>query len=123
MELTRITPPGDEDIPTIHAISSPKDTNQGPLIRSYTKKLQEEQVKSFLVEINFDIFENVILPKFFTFMLLRFTHKDMKGTWPKDQDTVLQNGSVGKVTRMDNRTQEKVTWMADRTLERNIHNF
>jgi hypothetical protein len=106
----------------MHAISSPKDTNQGPLSRRRTKKLQE-QVKSFLVEINFDIFENVILPKFFILMLLRFTHEDVKGTWPKDQDTVLQNGSVEKVTRIDNRTQEKVTWMADRTLERNIHNF
>jgi hypothetical protein len=48
-------------------------------------------------------------------MLLRFTYEDVKGTWPKNQDTMLQNGSVGNVIRMDNRTQEKVTQMADRT--------
>ena len=43
--------------------------------------------------------------------MLRFTHEDMEGTWPKDQDTVLQNGSIRKVTRTDDRTQEKVTRM------------
>jgi hypothetical protein len=112
----------DEEIPTMHAISSLKDTNQGPLTRSRTKKLQE-QVKSFLAEINFDIFKNVILPKFYILMLLRFTHEDVKGTWLKDQDTVLQNGFVGKVTWMDNPTQEKGTRMADLTPKRNIHNF
>jgi hypothetical protein len=31
----------DEDIPAVHATSSPKDTNQGPLSRSRAKKLQE----------------------------------------------------------------------------------
>jgi hypothetical protein len=30
---------GDEDILAVHASSSPKDTNQGPLTRSYAKKL------------------------------------------------------------------------------------
>jgi hypothetical protein len=55
-------------------------------------------------------------------MLLRFTYEDVKGTWPKNQDTMLQNGSVENVIRMDNRTQKKVTQMADRTPERNIHN-
>jgi hypothetical protein len=42
-------------------------------------------------------------------MMLRFTHEDVKGTWLKDQDTVLQSSSIGKVTRMDDRTQETVT--------------
>jgi hypothetical protein len=56
-------------------------------------------------------------------MLLRFTHEGMKDTWAKDQDTVLQNSSVRKVTWTDNRTQEKGTQMTNRTLKRNIHNF
>ena len=43
--------------------------------------------------------------------MLRFTHEDVEGTWSKDQDTVLQNSSVEKVTRADDRTQEKVTRM------------
>ena len=42
----------DEDIPTVHASSSPKDTNLAPLTRSLVKKLQE-QVNSFLTDCNF----------------------------------------------------------------------
>jgi hypothetical protein len=98
----------DEDILAVHATSSPKDTNQGPLTRSHANKLQE-QVNSFLTEYNFNTSENIILPKCHILMMLRLTHKDMEGTWPKNQDMVLQNSSVGKVTRADDRTQGKVT--------------
>jgi hypothetical protein len=41
----------DEDMPIMHASSSTKDTNQGPLTRSHAKKLQE-QVNSFLIDYN-----------------------------------------------------------------------
>ena len=66
-------------------------------------------------------------------MLLRYTHEDMEDMWPKDM--VLQNGFVGKVARINDRTQKKVTRADDRTLEekvtqtndrtseRNSHNF
>ena len=37
-------------------------------------------------------------------MLVWFTHEDMEGTWPKDQETMLQNGSTGKVTWTDDWT-------------------
>ena len=87
----------------MHASSSLKDTNQGPLTRSHAKKLQE-QVNSFLTECNFNTYENVILPKCPILMMLRFTHEDVEGTWWKDQDTVLQNSSVEKVTRADDWT-------------------
>ena len=90
----------------MHASSSPKDTNQGPLIRSHAKKLQE-QVNSFLTDCNFNTTENVILPKCPILMMLRFTHEDVEGTWPKDQDTVLQNSSIRKVTQTDDRTRKK----------------
>ena len=90
----------------MHASSSPKDTNQGPLTRSRAKKLQE-QVNSFLTDCNFNTSENVILPKCPILMMLRFTHDDVEGTWPKDQDTVLQNSSIRKVTRTDDRTRKK----------------
>ena len=73
-----------------------KNTNQGPLTRSRAKKLQV-QVNSFLTDYNFIISKNVILPKCSILMLLRYAHEDM-------EDTVLQNGSVGKVARMDDRT-------------------
>jgi hypothetical protein len=83
--------------------SNIKDTNQGPLTRSRTRKLQE-QVNLFLTDYNFNISKNVILPKCSILILLRFAQEDM-------EDTVLQNGSVGKVARVDDRTQEKVTRM------------
>ena len=110
LEELRMTPfqegEDDEDIPAVHVSSSPKDTNQGPLTRSHAKKLQE-QVNSFLTECNFNTYENVILPKCHILMMLRFTHEDVEGTWPKDQDTVLQNSSIRKVTRTDDRTRKK----------------
>jgi hypothetical protein len=45
--------------------------NQGPITRSRAKKLQQE-VNSLLVEINFNISENVILPKCSTLVVLRY---------------------------------------------------
>jgi len=45
----------------MHASSSLKDTNQGPIMCSHAKQLQKE-VNSLLAEINFVIHENVILP-------------------------------------------------------------
>jgi len=87
----------DEDIPTIHAsssISRPlpniKDTNQGPLTRGRTKKLQE-LVNLFLTNFNFITSKNVILPKCSVLILLKLTHEDM-------EDTEIQNGSIGKGT-------------------------
>ena len=106
----------DENIPTVHASSSInhspsniKDTNQGPLTRSRAKKLQE-QVNSFLTDYNLNTSKNAILPKCSILMLLRYAHEDM-------EDTMLQNGSVGKLARTEDRTQEKVTWTEDRTPE------
>ena len=129
----------DEDISTIHASSSVnrsqyniKDINEGPLTRSRAKKLQH-QVNSFLTDYNFNTSKNIILPKCSILMLLRYTHEDMEDMWPKDM--VLQNGFVGKVARINDRTQKKVTRADDRTLEekvtqtndrtseRNSHNF
>ena len=44
-------------------------------------------------------------------MMLRFTHKDVEGTWSKDQDMALQNSSVEKVTWANDQSQGKVTRM------------
>jgi hypothetical protein len=44
---------------------------QGPITHSHTKKLQKK-VNSILVEINFNISENVILPKYSTLVVLRY---------------------------------------------------
>jgi len=73
-----------------------KDTNQSPITTSHAKKLQE-RVNSFLTNSSFNTFKNVILPKYFILMFLRIAHEGI-------EDTVLQNGFVGKVACMDDRT-------------------
>jgi len=72
----------DDDIPTMHDLShvnhppsNLKDTIQEPLTRSRAKKLQE-QVNSFLIDINFNISENVILPKCSMLIVIRNTHEE-----------------------------------------------
>jgi hypothetical protein len=72
-----ITFRSDADIPTDQAITqvdehnTPININQGPITQSCTKKLHQE-VNSLLVEINFNISENVILPKCSTLVVLRY---------------------------------------------------
>jgi hypothetical protein len=51
--------------------NTPININQGPITRSRAKKLQQE-VNSLLAEINFNISENVILPKCSTLLILRY---------------------------------------------------
>lgn len=59
---------------TIHLVT--QDRNYGPLTQSRTKKLKE-QMNSFLTYCN----ANTSM-----LMLVWFTHEDMEGTWPKDQE-------------------------------------
>jgi hypothetical protein len=51
--------------------NTPININQGPITRSCVKKLQLE-VNSLLAEINFNISENVILPKCSTLVVLMY---------------------------------------------------
>jgi hypothetical protein len=46
---------------------------QGPITRSHANKLQQE-VNSLLTKIYYNTHENFILPKFSTYVLVRFTH-------------------------------------------------
>jgi hypothetical protein len=69
----------DEDIPDnvpYHGPAEPSQTPntpiQGPIRRSRANKLQQE-VNS-LTKIDYNTNENFILPKFSTYVLLRFTH-------------------------------------------------
>ena len=57
-----------------HSLYNIEDTNKKPLTQNCVKKLQEN-MNSFLTEIIFDIFENVILPKFSIYVLLRLTQE------------------------------------------------
>jgi hypothetical protein len=51
--------------------NTPININQRPITRSRAKKLQQE-VNSLLAEINFNISDNVILPKCSTLVVLRY---------------------------------------------------
>jgi hypothetical protein len=67
----------DVDIPTYQYVTQVDEhntlitINQGPITRSRAKKLHQE-VNSLLAEINFNISENVILPKCSTLVVLRY---------------------------------------------------
>jgi hypothetical protein len=68
----------DVDIPRVTQVdedNTPININQGPITRSCAKKLQQE-VNSLLAEINFNISENVILPKCSTLVVLRYICSD-----------------------------------------------
>jgi len=67
-----------------HPLSNLKDTIQGPLTRSCAKKLQE-QVNSFLIDFNFNISENVILPKCSMLIVTRNIHEERDETDHEDQ--------------------------------------
>ena len=58
-----------------NSLSSTSDYIHGPPTGSRAKNIQE-QVNLFLAEINFDIFENVVLPKCSTLVVLRHTNKE-----------------------------------------------
>ncbi|CAD6244822.1 unnamed protein product [Miscanthus lutarioriparius] len=62
----------DEDMPPVTQVSH---MYEGLITRSRAKLLQKE-VNSLLAEINFDIFENVILPKHSILVVLRHTNKE-----------------------------------------------
>jgi hypothetical protein len=78
VEELRMTPfqegEDDVDIPRVTQVdedNTPININNGPITRSRAKKLQQE-VNSLLAEINFNISENVILPKCSTLVVLRY---------------------------------------------------
>jgi hypothetical protein len=73
-------------MPTITQVTH-KQVQEGPITRSRAKLFQKE-VNSFLAETNFNIHENIILPKNSTLILLRYTHEEVEDTWSMNQDTV-----------------------------------
>jgi hypothetical protein len=70
----------DEDIPNNVSNHGPAEPNQtpntpiqGPITQNCANKLQQE-VNSLFTKIDYNTNENFILPKFSTYVLLRFTH-------------------------------------------------
>ena len=84
-----------------------KHVSDGPITRSLAK-LQKE-VNSLLSETNFNIFEDVILPKCSTLILLRHVHKEY---W-----NIKQSGNQFTSTSSDSQFGPPV-----RTTKRNTHN-
>ena len=73
-------------MPTITQVTH-NQVQEGPITRSRAKLFQKE-VNPFLAETNFNIHENIILPKNSTLILLRYTHEEVEDTWSKNQDTM-----------------------------------
>ena len=94
---------------------SHKQVYEGSIMHSRAKLLQKE-VNSLLTDCNFNTSENVKLPKCFILMLLRYAHEDM-------EDTVLQNGSIGKVALTDDQTQGKIARTDDRASKKTTITF
>ena len=65
----------DEDMPPEATQVAHKHIYDGPITRNLVKILQKE-VNSLLFETYFNIFENIILPKCSTLILLRHVHKE-----------------------------------------------
>jgi hypothetical protein len=103
---SRMQPLVDVDIPRVtqdQASDIQATILQGPITHSHTKKLQQK-VNSILAEINFNILENVILPKCSTLVVLRYIcERDgaaIQGEEAKKKNQVDQFGP-----RMDQQVQ------------------
>jgi hypothetical protein len=71
----------DADNPPLHTtqqMNQEQDTssnlNQGPLTRSHSKNIQQ-QVTSLLAQFDNNITKNIILPKSYTLVIIRFKHQ------------------------------------------------
>ena len=74
----------DEDMPPEVTQVTHKHVYDGPITRSRVKLLQKEVI-SFLAETNFNIHENIILPKNSSLILLRCSHEEKDQIGPPDQ--------------------------------------
>ena len=93
-----------------------KHIYDGPITRSRAKLLQKE-VTSFLAETNFNIHENIILPKNSTLILLRCSHEEKDQIGPSDQT------KSDRTTRSDRQIGPIQFGQPVRTTKRNTHNF
>ena len=72
----------------VTASEEPATPIEGPITRNRAKKLQHE-MNSLLTEFGSNINKNFILPKYATYVLLRFTHEgDVAG--PKEMSYTME---------------------------------
>jgi hypothetical protein len=97
---------------------TPSHMYEGPVMRSCAKKLQQE-VHAFLSELNFNIDENVILPKLCILLLLRFTQegfplgytKETEGYTEGIKTTTDASNSRPSLHHLGKRQDSCYTWM------------
>ena len=58
------------------------------LLKLHISKCIKGQLHEASAETNFNIHENIVLPKNSTLILLRYAHEEVEDTWSKNQDTV-----------------------------------
>jgi len=114
--------PDDEDIPTKHAPSNstpttpaPAQATDGAITHSRAKKLQQE-VNALLCESSINVNENIILPKYSTLAVLRYTHEEGGDLDHKDWNNTVQNGPV-------ERRADQTSAVQNGPVERKDHNF
>jgi hypothetical protein len=91
---------------------------EGPVTCSCAKKLQQE-VHAFLFELNFNIDENVILPKSCILLLLRFTQEGFSLGYTKETEgytegvktTVDASNSHPSLHHLGKRQDSCYTWL------------
>jgi hypothetical protein len=97
---------------------TPSRMYEGPVTRSRAKKLQQE-VHVFLSELNFNIDENVILPKSCILLLLRFTQegfplgntKEIEGYTEGVKTTADASNSCPCLHHLGKRQDSCYTWL------------
>jgi len=105
----------DEDMPPEATQVTHKHVYDGPITRNRAKLLQKEVI-SFLAETNFNIHENIILPKNSTLILLRCSHEE------KDQIGQPDRTARSDQIRSDNQIGPPDRTNPVRTTKRNTHN-
>jgi len=92
----------DEDTPPEATQVRHKHVYNGPITRNHAKLLQKEVI-SFLAETNFNIHENIILPKNSTLILLRCSHEEKDQIGQPNQnarsDQVRSDNQIGPPDR------------------------
>ena len=100
----------DEDMPPEATQVTHKHVYYGPITRSRAKLLQKE-VTSFLAETNFNIHENIILPKNSTLILLRCSHEEKDQIGQPDRtarsDQVRSDNQIGPPDRTTSSDHQK----------------
>jgi len=97
---------------------TPTQVIDGPVTRSRAKKLQQE-VHALLCEIQFNINENYILPKYSTLIVLRYVEEEKDESDPEERTSA----SSRRHNKTDQRVKNGPVEVKKGLVQRNLHNF